>query len=69
MFGLIDQLAQGAVEVIGLNGLGEVGVHARLEGALHILVKGVGGQGDARMAAAASSPSISGMRMSMRTAS
>ena len=37
---------QRGVELIRFHGLGKVGVHARLEGVLHILVEGVGGHGD-----------------------
>ena len=61
-----DQLLEGLEEVLRFDGLGKVSVHADLQRSLHVLVKGVGRQGDA---CAASRPSISGMRTSMRIAS
>ena len=80
MFCFPDQLFQGLVEVVGFDGLGEMGGHADLQGALDIFVKGICRQAmmgmrfasslsRARMAAVASRPFISGMRTSMRMAS
>lgn len=43
---LVDELAQRLEHMVSINGLGQMRVHPRLHGALHVLVEGIGRQRD-----------------------
>ena len=43
---VVQHLSDGRLQVVDLNRLGDVGVHAGLDGVPHVIHKGVGGHGD-----------------------